>query len=126
MIKELKIMLGIDEKDISIDNKLDLLISNATKRLKILLGGIEPPAEMQYIIIEVAIMRFNRLGSEGLSSHNVEGESLSFIDDDFAPFSNDIQAFLDTQKVGSRGKVRFIWDLINLYICRISQQVAMI
>ena len=108
MIKELKIMLGIDEKDISIDNKLDLLISNATKRLKILLGGIEPSAEMQYIIIEVAIMRFNRLGSEGLSSHNVEGESLSFIDDDFAPFSDDIQAFLDTQKVGSRGKVRFI------------------
>ena len=73
-----------------------------------LLGGIEPSAEMQYIIIEVAIMRFNRLGSEGLSSHNVEGESLSFIDDDFAPFSDDIQAFLDTQKVGSRGKVRFI------------------
>ena len=108
MIKELKIMLGIDENDVSIDNKLDLLISNATKRLKILLGGIEPPAEMQYIIIEVAIMRFNRLGSEGLSSHNVEGESLSFIDDDFAPFSDDIQAFLDTQKVGSRGKVRFI------------------
>ena len=121
MIKELKIMLGIDEKDVSIDNKLNLLISNATKRLKMLLGGIEPPAEMQYIIIEVAIMRFNRLGSEGLSSHNVEGESLSFIDDDFAPFSDDIQAFLDTQKVGSRGKVRFIWDLINLYICNTSQ-----
>lgn len=121
MIKELKIMLGIDENDVSIDNKLNLLISNATKRLKMLLGGIEPPAEMQYIIIEVAIMRFNRLGSEGLSSHNVEGESLSFIDDDFAPFSDDIQAFLDTQKVGSRGKVRFIWDLINLYICNTSQ-----
>lgn len=108
MIKELKIMLGIDENDVSLDNKLNLLISNATKRLKMLLGDIEPPAEMQYIIIEVAIMRFNRLGSEGLSSHNVEGESLSFIDDDFAPFSDDIQAFLDTQKVGSRGKVRFI------------------
>ncbi len=107
MLENIKLMLGIDECDVSLDSKLTLLLNNANKRLKLLLGGIEPPIEMAYIAEEVAVARFNRLGSEGLTSHNVEGETLSFIEDDFAPFADDIQAFLDSQK-GTRGKVRFL------------------
>jgi hypothetical protein len=53
-------------------------------------------------------MRFNRIGSEGYSSHSVEGESVSISDNDFAGFMPEIQAWLDMQKESSRGKVRFI------------------
>lgn len=106
MLENLKIMLGIDGAEN--DPKLNLIISNVTARLKRLLGGIEPPAEMDDIILEVCITRFNRIGSEGLTSHSVEGESLSFTDDDFSAYTEDIQAFLDRQKDNTRGKVRFI------------------
>lgn len=108
MLNELKLMLGISADDTSIDEKLLLIISTATARLKLLLGGIEPPDSMKYIIREVAIMRFNKIGSEGVTSHTVEGESLHFVDSDFAAFADEIQAFLDTQKGNVRGKVRFL------------------
>lgn len=108
MLNDLKLMLGIDVNDTSEDSKLKLLISTATARLKLLLGGIEPPASMEHIIREVAIIRFNRIGSEGMASHTVEGESLSFSDGDFDGFADEIQAFLDTQKESARGRVRFL------------------
>lgn len=108
MLNDLKLMLGIALTDTSLDAKLKLIISTATARLKNLLGGIDPPESMDHIIREVSIIRFNRIGSEGMSSHNVEGESQQFTDNDFAEFADEIQAFLDTQKNSIRGKVRFL------------------
>lgn len=61
-----------------------------------------------HILVDVSVIRFNKIGSEGLSSHTVEGESLSFAEDDFANYRTDIQAYLDTQKDAVRGKVRFL------------------
>ncbi|MFR2405562.1 MAG: phage head-tail connector protein [Eubacterium callanderi] len=54
------------------------------------------------------MIRFNRIGSEGLSSHSVEGESLSFSDNDFSGYQEDIQVFLNAQKNARRGRVRFL------------------
>ena len=110
MLENLKLMLGFsaDDVDETRDSRLRLILSNTTARLKLLLGGIEPPEEMDHIILEVAIIRFNRIGSEGTSSHSIEGESLSFADNDFSGFMDEIQAYLDTQKESTRGKVRFL------------------
>ena len=110
MLDNLKLLLGIDieTEDTDLDSKLCLIISNTTARLKILLGGIEPPEELEHIILEVSVIRYNKIGSEGLSSHTVEGESLSFSEDDFEPFSAEIQAFLDSQMDATRGKLRFL------------------
>lgn len=108
MLDNLKIMLGIATDDTTLDDRLKLILSNTTARLKLLLGGIDPPDEMNHIILDVAIMRFNRIGSEGLSSHSVEGESLSFKESDFDGFAGEIQAWLDLQKESTRGKVRFL------------------
>lgn len=108
MLNDLKIMLGIAEEDTDLDAKLQLIIANVTSRLKLLLGGIEPPMEMEHIILEVAIIRFNRIGSEGMSSHSVEGESTNYAANDFDGYMDEIQAFLDAQKDNKRGKVRFL------------------
>ena len=101
-------MLGIDSTDTDRDDLLKLIISNTTARLKILLGGLEPPEELDHIILDVAIIRFNRIGSEGLSSHTVEGESQSFGESDFDGYMVEIQAFLDNQEDSTRGKVVFL------------------
>lgn len=108
MLDNLKLMLGISAEETELDDKLRLILSSTTARLKLLLGGIDPPDEMNHIILDVAIMRFNRIGSEGLASHSVEGESLSFADSDFEGFAGEIRAWLDSQKESTRGKVRFI------------------
>ena len=108
MLNDLKTMLGIDAIDTSQDSKLRLILSTATAQLKNLLGGIDPPESVQHIIREVAIIRFNRIGSEGMTSHSVEGETITFSTNDFDGFSDEIQAFLNMQKDNTRGKVRFI------------------
>ena len=107
MLETLKLLLGLENDD-SRDDLLSSIIKLVTARLKLLLGGIEPPDEMEHIIIEVSIARFNKIGSEGLSSHSVEGESMNFTNDDFEAFSGEIQAFLEGQKENTRGKVRFL------------------
>lgn len=107
MLENLKMLLGL-ENDESKDDLLLLIIKLVTARLRLLLGGIEPPEDMEHIIVDVAAARFNKIGSEGLSSHSVEGESMNFTNDDFEAFSGEIQAYLDSQKESKRGKVRFI------------------
>ena len=109
MLNDLKLMLGIPADDTDLDVKLNLILANARKRLKRLLGNVEPPPEMDDIILDVSVMRFNRIGSEGLASHSVEGESLSFVDNDFSGFADEIQAWLDKQDEGKKKKtVRFL------------------
>lgn len=108
MLDNLKLLLGIDLTDTDRDDLLKLIISNTTARLRILLGGLEPPEDLDHIIIDVAISRYNRIGSEGLSSHTVEGESQSFTENDFDGFMDEIQAYLDSLSTSSRGKVRFL------------------
>jgi hypothetical protein len=108
MLNDIKLMLDIATNDADRDSLLKLIISSATARLTMLLGGLEPPDSLNYIITEVAVRRFNRIGSEGMESHTVEGESVTFSASDFVGFEDDIQAYLNTQKENARGRVRFI------------------
>lgn len=107
MLNNLKLLLGITDN--TQDERLTWLIESAQTRLCILLGGVEEvPADLAYIVVEVAAIRFNRIGSEGYSSHTVEGESISFTDDDFAGYANDIQAYINADDSNKTGKVKFI------------------
>lgn len=108
MLENLKILLGISENDLSQDAKLNLIISETTKRLKALLGGIDPPKELDYIVTGVSVVRFNRIGSEGMSSHGVEGESITFSSNDFDGYMDDIQGYLDSLENATRGRIRFL------------------
>jgi hypothetical protein len=104
MLEKLKALLGVEGKD----DMLKSILEITTGRLTLLIGGIEPPEELEHIIVEVSVIRYNRIGSEGLSSHSVEGESLSFNENDFAGYMDEIEAFLALHKGSKLGKVRFI------------------
>ena len=47
MLKNLKILLGIPESDTSQDDKLNLILSGTTSRLKALLGGQDQADEQR-------------------------------------------------------------------------------
>ena len=106
MLEEIKTILGIADK--ALDSKLNIIISNTNARLKMLLRGLDVPESLNYVVTEVSVKRFNRIGSEGITSHTVEGESMSFTDNDFAEFAGDIQAYLDSVAAAKKGKVRFL------------------
>ena len=105
MLDDLKRILGIAPEDTDLDDKLNWIISSVRSRLKLLLGGTDPPEEMNYIIVEVAVVRFNRIGSEG----TVEGESLTFSDSDFDAYMAEIRSFKDSLgQQGEKGGFKFL------------------
>lgn len=109
MLNDLKILLGIDSADTSQDDRLSWILEATTARLTLLLGGKEPPQSMRHIIIEVSVIRFNRIGSEGMTSQTVEGETLTFNSNDFDAYSDEIQAYIESESSFARkGGFRFI------------------
>lgn len=108
MLNDLKILLGIEKDDAEAGELLQTVINLTTQRLTNKLGVDVVPAELEYIVTEIATKRFNRIGSEGLAAHSVEGESLTFAESDFDEFQDDVQAWLARQDEMQRGKVRFL------------------
>ena len=105
ILENVKELLGNPK---NIDDKLNVIIELTQKRLGNLLSVKEVPEELEYIVVEVSVIRFNRIGSEGVSSHSVEGESMSFNDDDFDSYDKDIRSWLNNQRDLKKGRVRFL------------------
>ena len=105
ILENIKELLGNPK---NIDDKLNVIIELTHKRLGNLLSVKEVPEELEYIVIEVSVIRFNRIGSEGVSSHSVEGESMSFNDDDFDSYDKDIRSWLNNQSDLKKGSVCFL------------------
>ena len=111
MLDDILLLLGLSDPDEDMEDKIQTIIDITEQRLKTLLGGVTTiPTELEYIVTEVSIVRFNRIGSEGVTAHNVQGESMTWSERDFAPYRDEIQAYLDAQAVPSTkaGRIRFI------------------
>jgi len=55
----------------------------------------ELPDDLDYIVVEVATKRFNRLNSEGLTSKSEEGSSLSFEEDYLSEYYGVLNEYTD-------------------------------
>lgn len=105
IIEQIKQLLGdIEGKDAL----LETIVTLTENRLKLLLGVDEVPFELEYIVVNIVVSRFNRIGSEGVSSHSVGGESMSFNENDFSEFENDISAWKEAHTESTIGKVKFL------------------
>lgn len=104
MLQKIEEILGVS------NDQVTTLLELMSQRLRQKLGGIdEVPEELEYIVIEATVRRFNRIGSEGTSSHNVEGENMSWSSqDDFEGFEEDINDWLIAQEDATKGVVRFL------------------
>ena len=101
-------MLGLaNVDDGAVINVIEDCVDVATSRLLIRIGADAVPEQLGYIVREVAVRRYNRIGSEGVASHTVEGESMSWNEDDFEPFEADINAYLAANHAG-RPKIQFL------------------
>lgn len=108
MIKQIKTLLGI--KDDLQDDVLEIIVANVRSHLRVLLGK-DVPQHLNFIVLEISVRRFNRLGTEGMKSESVEGHKIDFYDlkDEFAPYMDIINAEKGgNDDKGSRGKVLFI------------------
>lgn len=106
LLSNLKLMLDIAGADL--DAKLSLIIDQSNDKLLARLPNTEAvPEELEYIVLELAVIRFNRINNEGMASYSQEGESISY-GSDIAEFESDIQAWLNKQEDNRIGVVRFL------------------
>jgi len=107
MLERIKTLLGIN--DSLQDEVLSIIIENVEGHLTYLLGK-DVPLNLQFIITEIAVMRYNRLGAEGMKSELVEGHRTDFHEpkDDFQPYLAIIENEAGKGKEpAGRGKVMF-------------------
>lgn len=107
MLETVKRLLGI--QDSAQDEVLEIIIANVEAHLKVMLDAEIIPEKLLFIVTEISVQRFNRLGSEGMSSESQEGHSVNFYEPEkeFRPYLSIIERERQTVEPG-RGKVRFI------------------
>lgn len=76
MLEKLKLMLNI--KDNSKDDLLTILLAQATNKVNLATNSTTLPTQLEWIVVEMAIRRYNKLGSEGVASESVDGISKSY------------------------------------------------
>jgi hypothetical protein len=93
-------------KQLTGDNpQVEAIYNNIAERLLHRIKVTEIPAELEYIVDEATIRRFNRIGSEGMKSESVEGHSVTYLDDDeLAPYESAIVAYLEALLPDERKK----------------------
>ncbi|WP_200411296.1 phage head-tail connector protein [Virgibacillus salexigens] len=108
MIDNVKTVLDIQD-DLQ-DKALEIIIANTTSHLKLWLKKhtdlTNIPEELNFIIEELSIARFQRRGSEGMKSESVEGHAVTYSEDDFAPYLSILSAYIPKQEE-KQGKVVF-------------------
>lgn len=108
-LAKLKILLGIAGPDR--DALLNTIIGEVEARLSArFLGGGAVPDELEHIVVAVSVVRFNRIGSEGMTLQTVEGRTDEYINDDFGPYISEIArwAAAQTDTTPGEGVVRFL------------------
>ena len=92
--------------------QVEAIYNNIAERLLHRLETTEVPIELEYIVDEATIRRFNRIGSEGMKSESVEGHSVTYIDEDeLAPYESAIVAYLEAQEPDDKRKPGVVYFL---------------
>lgn len=122
-IQDFRLLLLGDRQDVSSDPLIELLYKMALTRFLFLIGTTRkrfglteiipplttPPSDLEWVLDEVVIKRFNRIGSEGYESQSVEGHSIHFESMDFDEYLKDITQYYDPGVIGwTAGKVVLI------------------
>ena len=89
LLNRIKTLLSVTDND-----ELIYEITELTKS-KILnyINETELPNELEFVLVELAIQRYNRIGSEGIASESVDGKSVSY-DDDFEAYKPHLNFYM--------------------------------
>ena len=94
LLNRIKTLLNIEGND-----ELIIEIVNITEA-KILnyINAIEIPIELEFVLIELSVQRFNRIGSEGIASESIDGKSIHY-DDDFTGYKHYLDDYISRNSV---------------------------
>lgn len=88
MLEKLKLILGVTDKD----ELLRVLLDRATNEVINYTHNNELE-KLEYVILDIAIWRYNRIKSEGLDSENYSGVSFNYSADYPDSIKKQLQAY---------------------------------
>ena len=79
----------------SSDERLEVIEKRTRERLLLILGSDlkEVPSELEYVVLDVSLKRFNRIGQEGMQSYSQEGLNMTFSESDFDEYADEIESW---------------------------------
>ena len=97
LLNRVETLLGVFDNS----NLVNEIIELTKEKILNYINEDELPRELEFILVELSIQRYNRIGSEGVSSESVDGKSVSY-EDDFENYKQDLKNYMN-KKNNSRG-----------------------
>ena len=99
LLNRIKVLLGISNNDN--EELLNEIVELTKSKILNYINKSELPLELEFVLIELSIQRYNRIGSEGIASESVDGKSVSY-EDDFEAYKHYLDEYM-TRNNTSRG-----------------------
>ena len=94
----IKVLLSLVDDD-SQDNILTVLLNNAVSTINLYLGVEDIPEELVFIAEQMTVIKYRRIGAEGIDTEKIDVLSTKYVADDLKPFTS----LLDQYKMNNLG-----------------------
>ena len=84
-LDNIKLLLSLANDD-SQDEILEVLLNNAVNTIKVYLGIDNVPRELEFVAEQMTVIKFRRLGAEGIETEKIDVLSTKYEKDDIKPF----------------------------------------
>lgn len=99
-LDNIKILLSIT--DDSQDEILAILLMNASKMICVYLGIDELPSTLEFVAEDMAVMKYRKLGAEGVRQEKIDVLSTTYVTNDLNPFKDILNQYRDNSLGGKR------------------------
>ena len=90
LLNRVETLLGVFDNS----NLVNEIIELTKEKILNYINEDELPRELEFILVELSIQRYNRIGSEGIASESVDGKSVSY-EDDFENYKQDLKNYMN-------------------------------
>ena len=94
LLNRIKTLLNIEGNE----NLIYEIVNITESKILNYINATEIPRELEFILIELSIQRFNRIGSEGIASESIDGKSVSY-DDDFTGYKHYLDDYISRNSI---------------------------
>lgn len=105
-LDNIKILLGLE--DDSQDIILAILLTNAVSTINVYLGVNELPQELSFVAEQLAVIKFNKLGSEGIQTEKIDVLSTTYQADELASFKTILDSYKANNNLATTKRVKFL------------------
>ena len=92
LLNRVKVLLGIANNDN--EELLREIIEITKSKILSYINEIEIPIELEFVLVELSIKRFNRIGSEGFTSETVDGKTMSYEESEFEGYEKYLDDYI--------------------------------